>query len=303
VAVRPVSLGRGLGPAAGEVAATGENTCAETAYKAGFSYEMYLSTAAGRYRSITVAVAVCLAESGGVSNIYGCNSAYGESDGYYPPVGCPAGTTSVDRGLWQINNEAWSNVSDACAFQAQCNADAAWNASDHGKDWGPWSTYTSGDWESYIRDAESGMSGITVTLTGNAADKCLETVVGGGHDGGVVQLWTCDSSDQHQQWRVRVQDTGNPILESVGGGKCLDTVTGQGHDGGGVQLWACNSSDAHQRWWINGSGHLDTDGHADAELQNSGSARCLATKDGGGHDGGVVYQWSCDASNSYDLWH
>jgi hypothetical protein len=300
-AVRPAALGPGLGVPAPDVSPDDAGTCANAAAKAGFSFTHFVGTSAGSYREITIAVAVCLAESSGRSNVYLCNP--GLQDGDYPPVSCPAGTTSVDRGLWQINSFYHSNISNECAFQAQCNANAAYGISDHGTDWEPWHTFTSGAWIQYLSDAETAMTQVTFTLTGDRADKCLEADPGQGHDGGGVELEDCDSSNTQQQWHVDVQGTGDILLANVGSGHCLDTIAGQGRDGGGVQQWWCDHTDQHQQWAIVGSGNTNSNGSANAMLENNGSRYCLATKAGDGVPGGVVYQWGCDIGNTYLLWN
>jgi Ricin-type beta-trefoil lectin domain/Lysozyme like domain len=299
---QPASLGPGLGPPPAQATPGGESACAASAFQAGFSYSQFVATSAGHYRQMTVAIAVCLAESGGRSNVYGCNMASGEVDGYYPPVSCPSGTSSYDRGMWQLNNVAQSYMSNPCAFQAQCNADGTWSISGHGVHWSPWSTYSSGAWTGYLPDAEAALSGYTVVLDGNASGKCLNSP-DGAHDGTALDLWTCDSASSHQQWRVVLNGQGDPMLESVASGRCLDTIAGQGRDGGGVQLWSCHSWDQHQLWHGIGSGRLDPGGDASVVFENDGSAHCLSTKAGDGVNGGVVYQWDCGTSNPYEQWH
>jgi hypothetical protein len=105
-AVTPASLGRGLGKPAKEVTPAEASTCATAAYKAGFPFVTFVSTPAGDYRSVVVAIAVGLAEASCYPLARGVNG---------PTSGCPNG--SVDRGLWQINNCYHPNVSDACAYQ------------------------------------------------------------------------------------------------------------------------------------------------------------------------------------------
>src|SRR3984957_20339846 len=298
---KPASVGPGLGPPPAQATTAGESACAASAFQAGFSYSSFVSTSAGRFRQMTIAISVCLAESGGRSNVYGCNLSSGEVDGYYPPVSCPSGTSSYDRGLWQLNNVAWSNMSNACTFQAQCNADGTWGISEHGVHWSPWSTYSTGAWTGYVSDAEAALSGYTVVLDGNASGKCLQSP-DGAHDGTALDLWDCDRSSTHQQWRVELDGQGDPMLENVASGRCLDTIAGQGRDGGGVQLWSCHSWDQHQLWHGIGSGRLDSGGDASGVFENDGSAHCLATKRGDGVNGGVVYQWGCDSGNTYEQW-
>jgi hypothetical protein len=70
------------------------------------------------------AVAVSLAESGGRPDAVNVNK-----DG------------SRDRGLWQINDKAHPNVSDAQAFNPATAAQAAYAISSGGSRWTPWNTY------------------------------------------------------------------------------------------------------------------------------------------------------------------
>jgi Lysozyme like domain/Repeat of unknown function (DUF346) len=120
-----------VAPAA--VAADAADLCAEVGSQAGFSGDR-----------LVTAVAVALAESG-------CNPS---ARGVNPPTsGCPNG--SVDRGLWQINNCYHAEVSDACAYDAQCNANAAYRISSGGTNWTPWSTYNSGAYLSYLAQAQA----------------------------------------------------------------------------------------------------------------------------------------------------
>lgn len=51
---------------------------------------------------------------------------------------------SVDRGIVQINNHWHPEVSDACAYDAQCAFGQAYRISQQGKDFSPWSTYRNG---------------------------------------------------------------------------------------------------------------------------------------------------------------
>jgi len=288
-AVTPASLGRGLGKPARDITPADASTCATAAYQAGFSFVTWLNTPYGRFKSITVAISVGLAESS-------CNPLAQGHNG--PTSGCPDGST--DRGLWQINNCYHSNVSDACAYQAQCNGDAAWSISNHGTDFEPWSTYESGAWHAYVGDAESALGTLRVTMEGNASGKCLEAVPGQGHNDGPVYLQNCDPGYAWQQWTI-IQGAGsaNPVLRNVGSGHCLATTGTTG-----IQQVNCNTTtDASQRWWVNGSGALHPDGASVYTLQNSGSGKCLATVPGQGVPGGPVVQASCNRNDSYQQWN
>ena len=75
----------------------------------------------GKVSACAKAVAVAWAESKGDP----------EKKGYNAPG-------SVDRGLWQINDRTYSEVTDACAFHPNCNTKAAIKISKNGKDWSQW---------------------------------------------------------------------------------------------------------------------------------------------------------------------
>jgi hypothetical protein len=107
--------------------------CARVGQSAGFR---------GGY--LVIAVAVALAESRCVPSAVGTNG---------PTAGCANG--SRDRGLWQINDCYHPNVSDACAFDAQCNANAAFAISSGGTNWQPWSTYKNGAYASWVDEAQN----------------------------------------------------------------------------------------------------------------------------------------------------
>ncbi|WP_198348118.1 transglycosylase SLT domain-containing protein [Plantactinospora sp. KBS50] len=138
---RPASVG---GPATttapgggrAQLAATGIDLCAQVAYAAGF-----------RGNPLVTAVAVAMAESS-------CNPSAVGSNG--PTSGCPYG--SLDRGLWQINNCYHPTVTDTCAYDAQCNANAAYSISSGGSNWQPWSTYNNGAYASYLSAAQAAVN-------------------------------------------------------------------------------------------------------------------------------------------------
>jgi len=92
----------------------------------------------GGSSTCVTAVAVCLAESSG-----NCTAKYINSGG------------SIDRGLWQINNEWHSEVSDSCAYDCSCNGRSAYTISSSGNNWSPWATYKSGAYRSHLAEAES----------------------------------------------------------------------------------------------------------------------------------------------------
>ena len=197
-ALPPASEGPGLLPPPRRIAYTNAQVCGAVAAKGGFSYNTFISTNAGSYPIIVVAVAVALAESGCQYNVYLCDPSLAR--GYYPPVSCPAGTGSYDRGLWQINSYYHSDVSDACAFQVQCNAAAAFLISGKGRNWSPWVPYNSGAWASYISLAEQSVYGFSFLLQSHGDGTCLDADSRQPYDKGKIFQWLCNRNDIFQQW-------------------------------------------------------------------------------------------------------
>ena len=285
----PASLNAGAGTAAtmAPAASAAAALCAKVAAKAGFSYTANVSTAVGNVRQIVVAVAVAMAESS-------CNpSATGQNPG------------SIDRGLWQINNVYHPEVSDACAYQSQCNADAAWNISNHGGNWSPWSTYNSGVWENYLDTARSAITGFSFQLKNRGAGTCLDAISSDVRNGGRIAQWPCNGSDSYQQWRVVVgANNYNPVLQNVGTGTCLDAISSDVRNGGKIAQWACNTTgDSYQRWWFAGSGQLNANGNANVGLHNAGSGTCLDADAADVGQNGTLFQWACSGSDLYQLWN
>jgi Lysozyme like domain len=196
----PGSVGPGVRPAPRSMAVSNAQVCGAVAAKAGFSYHNYISTNAGSYPVIVVAVAVALAESGCQWNIYLCNPSL--AYGYYPPVSCPHGTASYDRGLWQINSYYHNEVSDSCAFQVQCNTAAAFNISKKGHNWSAWPSYTSGAWANYISIAKQAVYGFSFQLENHGDGTCLDASSAQAHDRGTIFQWACNASDNYQRWKV-----------------------------------------------------------------------------------------------------
>lgn len=97
-----------------------------------------------------------------------------------------------------------------------------------------------------------------------------------GKDGGRVQLWQCNGSDQ-QLWTQQ-----GPRIVSLAG-KCLDANLGTlKQNGGAVQVWACNGS-VQQRWSWTG-----------AQVR-SGGGKCLDANLGAlRQNGDVVQLWDCN---------
>lgn len=149
---------------------------------------------------LVLAVAISLAESGCTPGATGYNG---------PTSGCPNG--SADRGAWQINDCYHAEVSDACAYDLQCNADEAYRISDGGADFTPWTTYNTGAYAGYWAEAVDGVNAPsgndTYTVrTGSgggyvnlrAGPHVTEDAVGRVADAGTVQLqcWAYGSTHE-----------------------------------------------------------------------------------------------------------
>lgn len=104
--------------------------------KLGASELLALAQGAGTGGDPQTAVAVALAESGGDPAAKSAPNA----DQW----------RSIDRGLWQINDHWHPEVTDACAYDAACNARAAYAISNGWTDFSPWSTYQSGGYQQFM---------------------------------------------------------------------------------------------------------------------------------------------------------
>jgi len=110
--------------------------CARVGSRAGFTGDR-----------LVTAVAVGMGESSCRANAQNANG---------PSAGCPHG--SVDRGLWQINSCHHPSVSRSCAYDAQCNANAALRISARGANFRPWVAYTSGAYRKHLPAARAAVN-------------------------------------------------------------------------------------------------------------------------------------------------
>lgn len=100
---------------------------------------------------LLIATAVSMAESS-------CNPS---ATGTNPPTeGCPAGST--DRGIFQINSCYHSEVSDACAYDLQCNADAAHDIyREASSTFQPWTAYKLRLFKAYLNESRKAVKRVT----------------------------------------------------------------------------------------------------------------------------------------------
>ncbi len=233
------ALGRILTRAQASAAAL---TCVRFATAAGWSN----NAQAG---SLVLASAICVAESGGRPAVYYCNPS--GQDGYYPPVNCSG---AYDRGLWQIDNQAWPNVSDGCAFRSRCNADHAYGISRDGQSFTPWATYTSGIYANYLADVQAAVGVLRVgTVPSGVPGVCLSRVKYAA--GAAAVTAACGSGTRRQLWGI-----AGPTIQD--GQYCLAVASAA--KSARVVLSGCDGSSA-QQWSALGNG----------ELRNAESGRCL----------------------------
>lgn len=104
----------------------------------------YAYTAGFRSNSLTTAIAICLAESGGNTTATNHNT---------------NGTT--DYGLWQINSVHSQYNPTLLLSNPAYNAQAAWELSSHGINWQPWTTFNTGAYKQFLSQATAIVAGGT----------------------------------------------------------------------------------------------------------------------------------------------
>lgn len=284
-------------PAGGAKAPASTIMCAKVAAKAGFSFTKTVATPAGAQPQIVVAIAVAMAESSCTPHAKNVNEG-----------------GSVDRGLWQMNSRYHPEVSDGCAYQIQCNANAAWTVSSHGARWSPWSAYNNGSWRAFLTNARAAISGGFTFLLGNqAAGTCLAADRADRADqaeqtdqagGARVWQWTCDPADRYQQWTVTSAVGGAPVLRNLGTGTCLAWDPAKPGNGAPVVQRACAAADPAEQFAFLGTGRLNVAGEADGLMQNVHSGSCLAADSSApAGNGKVVRQWACANNDRYQMWN
>ncbi|MGW1518028.1 hypothetical protein [Streptomyces sp. NPDC002287] len=229
-ALAPLLLAAGLLSAASPAYAAPSDLCAQVGYTAGF-----------RGDGLVTAIAVALAESS-------CNPGASNTTGNTP-------NTSTDRGLWQINDHWHNEVSDACAYDAQCNANEAFRISSHGTDWRQWSTYNAGAHLRHMEEAQAAVdrlghhepgpgplvypaeSGRVVSA--RSADGRLEVFAAGAD--GVHHAWQTTPNGAWSDW------------ERLGGPATAELAIGPNADGR-LELFALNADTLQHRYQLQPSG-------------------------------------------------
>ena len=255
-------------------AVSAAQTCVRFATAAGWANNAQANNA--QHGSLVVASAICMAESGGQPTVYYCSTS--GQDGYYPPVNCPG---AYDRGLWQIDNQAWTSISDPCAFRSRCNADGAYVISRDGQSFTPWATYTSGVYSYYLADVQAAIGRLHVgTIPAGIPGVCLSRVKYA--QGADAVTAACGSGTRRQQWGI----SGQAVQD---GKYCLAVASAARN--ARVMLSSCDGSSA-QQWAVQGNGGL----------RNAESGRCLRDPGASTTVGTRVNVGSCTVAVSRLWW-
>ena len=218
------------GPLNAAQAASAAQTCASYATAAGWANNGSLVTAG----------AVCVAESGGRSLVYFCDST--GHDGVYPPIVCPG---IYDRGLWQLDSAGQSGISDICAFDPQCNANAAYAVSGRGTNFAAWAGYTGGGYSRYVSAVQAAVDGLrSGTVASALLGVCLARAQYG--QNAPVVTGSCGTGVRQQQWSA----VGGTIRS---GQFCAAVASKAAY--ANVRLRRCDSL-TWQQWTASGTGQL-----------------------------------------------
>jgi hypothetical protein len=244
----------GIAPRTAAQAATASSTCVRYATRAGWANNGYFAG------DLVTAAAICVAESTGDQNLYVCDNAAGQVVGHGDfgqgkPVKCPAGTTSYDRGLWQLNTAVPGAVSDTCAFNPVCNARTAYLASGRGTTFAPWSSYDQDVYTPYIDPVQGIVTELTSgTVTSALLGECL--VQARSAVGAKVEIANCGGGAATQQWII----SGGKLRS----GSVCATISSTSAASPGVVLRRC-ATQMIQTWRVFGR----------SELRNAGDGKCL----------------------------
>jgi len=150
----------------------------DVAYSAGF-----------RGTALQTAVAIAHAESGFNSTAYNPESAAGT------PIG------SGSRGLWQVYGKAHPEYNNDGTYDPATNANAAYRISGNGSSFGPWSTFTNGQYLQFMNTVSGGAASVGSTVQQAAANT---------YPLGQCTWWACERYKQlsgyYISWKGNAQD-------------------------------------------------------------------------------------------------
>ena len=274
VMIAPVA---GIAPRTAAQAATASTTCVRYATRAGWAGNGYFAG------NLVTAAAICVAESTGDPHRIVCDKngkVIGQGD--FPGFTCPTGTTSYDRGLWQLNTAVPGAVSDACAFSPVCNAQAAYLASGRGTSFAPWSSYDQDVYAKYIDPAQTAVTQLTSgTVTSAMLGECLMQAKSA--VGAKVEIGNCGDGAGTQQWIV----SGGKLRS----GSVCATISSTSAATPGVVLRRC-ATQKIQAWLVLGR----------SELRNAADGKCMTDPNGSLNAGTPVTVTRCVNAKDQTWW-
>ncbi|MFK8912527.1 transglycosylase SLT domain-containing protein, partial [Streptomyces sp. YS-3] len=221
-------LGAGVLVGASPAYAAPSDLCAQVGYNAGF-----------RGESLVTAVAVALAESS-------CDPTATNVQNNTPP--------STDRGLWQINSYWHREVDDACAFDPQCNANAAFTISSGGANWQPWSTYNAGAHLRHMDEARAAVDRLGHHEPGPAPlvyPAESGRVVSARSSDGRLEVFAAGADGVHHAWQTGVNGAWSD-WEPLGGPGGAELAIGPNADGR-LEMFAINGDTFQHRYQLSPS--------------------------------------------------
>lgn len=101
-------------------------------------WDTFKLTSDERIASILRAASIMFAESGGDSAIINYNKRGPNGQPMASKIGPADPKLGRDRGLWQINDKAWPDISDQAALDPHQSSELTWLISSAFRSWGPW---------------------------------------------------------------------------------------------------------------------------------------------------------------------
>jgi len=199
---------------------------------------------------------------------------------------------SVDRGLWQINSYWHGEVSDGCAFDPTCNAQATHTIWANGG-WTQWTTYNNGAYQSHMAEAQAavnqvggggGGGGGGSRVISNWNGRCIDVPGANFSDGVPLQMYGCNGTPA-QSWTF----AGGTLRAQ--NNMCMDVAWGSTANGAVIQIATCSGNPA-QQFVLSGAG----------DLVNPQANKCVDIKDWNGNDGAALQLWDC-AGTANQKWH
>jgi hypothetical protein len=167
-----------------------------------------------------IAVAIALAESGGVTTKYNPETA----------AGTPLGSGS--RGLWQIYGKAHPQYNNNTLYDPLVNAKAAYVISSKGTNWNPWSSFTSGAYKQFLTKAP------TQQVQGSGSGANLSVMQGGDVSWVIKRNWggyggQCDPANDFPHYARDVHNVQGDVLTSLVPGTVV-ALDQSGNHGGAI---------------------------------------------------------------------